>query len=237
MITSNDINELATALAKAQGEMAGAAKDTNNPFFNHKYADLASVKDAIRKPFAAHGLSVVQFPQTSYQGAPESYEWTAKRSGEVRYGVRVFCVVSVVTRLMHSSGQWVEDTVSTMLPNGDPQSVGSAISYLRRYALQSVAGVAAEDDDAETAHRSGSPSQTISALTLQSPPQKPDGYDDWWTDMIAASDTGSEALRKGWEQSSKVHRAYTDATNRKGWEALKARAQAVDKKQPQAVGA
>jgi hypothetical protein len=69
--------------------------------------------------------------------------------GEKRYGVRVVCVVSVLTRITHASGQWMEDSVSTMLPTGDPQAVGSAITYLRRYALQSVAGVAPEDDDAK----------------------------------------------------------------------------------------
>jgi ERF superfamily len=56
-----------------------------------------------------------------------------------------------VTRLIHSSGQWLEDTASTMLSTGDPQAVGSAITYLRRYALAAVAGVAPEDDDAEAA--------------------------------------------------------------------------------------
>jgi hypothetical protein len=154
MNTSEQINELATALSKAQGEMGGAVKDAANPFFKSKYADLASVRDATREPFAKHGLSVAQFPKTEFLGEAQPYEWTAK-SGETRYGVRVVCVVSVVTRLMHASGQFLEDAVSTMLSTGDPQAVGSAVSYLRRYAWQCVAGVAPEDDDAEAATGQG----------------------------------------------------------------------------------
>lgn len=152
MNTSEKIDMLCAALSKAQGEMEGAIKDANNPFFKSKYADLASVRDATREPFKNHGLAVVQFPKAEFSGTPEPYEWKSK-AGETRYGVRVVCVVSVVTRLVHESGQFMEDAVSTMLPTGDPQSVGSAISYLRRYAWQSVAGVAPEDDDGEAAHR------------------------------------------------------------------------------------
>jgi ERF superfamily len=150
MQTSEQIAELAAALATAQAAMRGALKDSENPFFRSKYADLASVWEACREPLTANHLAIVQFPRASFEGKPEPYEWTT-RSGEVRYGVRVMTVVSVVTRLVHSSGQWLEDTASTMLSTGDPQAVGSAITYLRRYALAAVAGVAPEDDDAEAA--------------------------------------------------------------------------------------
>jgi hypothetical protein len=148
--TSENIGDLAAALAKAQGAVEGATKDSANPFFRSKYADLASVWDACRSQLSSNGLSVVQFPRTKYIGDPVPYEWTSKQ-GEVQYGVRIACVVSVLTRVVHASGQWMEDRVSTMLPNANPQSVGSAITYLRRYALQSVIGIAPEDDDAEAA--------------------------------------------------------------------------------------
>lgn len=150
MEMSPDIGLLAEALSKAQGEMGGAAKDSSNPFFNSKYADLASVWEACRKPLTKHGLSIVQFPLTSYEGTPEIYEWTSKR-GETRTGIKIACTVSIVTRLLHESGQFLQESVSAMLPSADPQAVGSAITYLRRYALQSVAGVAPEDDDGEEA--------------------------------------------------------------------------------------
>lgn len=83
MKTSDQINELATALAKAQAEIEGAAKDANNPFFKSKYADLASVIGAL-KPMAKYGLSFIQ-------GFADSK-------------------TELITRLMHSSGQWVESS-------------------------------------------------------------------------------------------------------------------------------
>lgn len=224
MTTSEQINDIAAALAKAQGEMGGAVKDSANPFFRSKYADLASVWEACRGPLSKHGLSVVQFPKTEYSGSPEPYEWTSKM-GEKRYGVRVVCIVSVLTRLAHLSGQWMEDSVSTMLPTGDPQSVGSAITYLRRYALQSVAGVAPEDDDAEAAHGqvNGQAKQPI-PQTVAAPPK---GYVYWLDDIRAASDEGTERLQKAWKESTVEYRNYLTTTTPKVWESIKAHAAKV----------
>jgi hypothetical protein len=95
MQTSENINELATALSKAQGQMGGASKTANNPFFKSKYADLGSVISAIKEPLAENGLSYVQFP-FSVQGE-----------------------VGVTTRLMHSSGQWMESMFSIPAPKND----------------------------------------------------------------------------------------------------------------------
>jgi hypothetical protein len=146
--TSSEIGEIAKALASAQAAMKGAVKGSNNLFFKSKYADLESVWDACREPLTKNGLCVVQFPKSKFYGTPEVYEYKSK-SGEPQFGVKVVYEVSVLTRISHSSGQWMEDRVSTLLPNGNPQAVGSAITYLRRYALQSVAGIAPEDDDGE----------------------------------------------------------------------------------------
>lgn len=224
MTTSESINEIAGAMAKAQGAMGGAMKDAKNPFFNSKYADLASVWEACREALSANGLSVVQFPKTAYRGEPEPYEWTAK-SGEKRYGVRVVCVVSVLTRLTHSSGQWMEDEVSTMLPTGDPQAVGSAITYLRRYALQSVAGVAPEDDDGEAAHSRGNGQAAKAVAPVV--PMPPKGYQDWLDDMAAVVDEGTERLSAAWKASKTEYRSFLTATNPKGWEAMKAKAATI----------
>lgn len=223
MTTSDSISDLATALAKAQGEMGGAVKDTVNPHFRHNYADLASVRDACREPLAKHGLAVVQFPKTSFIGDPQPYEWTS-RSGETRYGVRVACVVSVVTRLTHASGQWMEDEVSTMLPTGDPQAVGSAITYLRRYALQSVACVAAEDDDGEAAHGRG---QTNGRASKPVETPIPAGFDEWLTDLTAVADLGTPKLQEVWTRSKIEYRSHLTTTAQKTWETLKARAAQV----------
>lgn len=219
MTTSEQINELAAALSKAQGEMGGAVKDSANPFFKSKYADLASVREAIRAPFAKQGLSVVQFPKSEYNGAPEPYEWTAK-SGEKRYGVRVVCVVSVLTRLLHASGQWMEDSVSTMLPTGDPQAVGSAITYLRRYALQSVAGVAPEDDDAEAAHRGNGAAQATVPAKVMAPTR----YADWLLEMQSVADEGVDRLREEWKTQPEAFRTHLTKHDVPAYEALRERA-------------
>ncbi len=139
---SPEINELATALAKAQGAIEGAQKDSENPFFSSKYADLASVWNAIRKPLAENGLSIIQRP----------------------YGL-----TGIETILLHSSGQWISGGKMEIAParkwkeakDGaekkmvqmppDAHGIGSAITYARRYTLMAVAGVAPEDDDGNAA--------------------------------------------------------------------------------------
>ena len=129
MQKSESIKEIATALAKAQGEMKGAAKDADNPFFKSKYADLASVVEAIRLPFSKNGLSYVQSIEPS-------------EGDEVR----------VETTLFHSSGEWIAGGVLALpVSKFDAQGYGSALTYARRYSLSAVAGVAPEDDDGNAA--------------------------------------------------------------------------------------
>jgi hypothetical protein len=124
---SDTIAEIAKALHAAQGEMSGAKKGASNPFFKSKYADMNSVVDAVRTPFCNHGLSYSQFPvyQDGFAG--------------------------VTTILMHNSGEWMEDTCLLPVVKKDPQAVGSAITYARRYSLQSIAGIPSEDDDGNAA--------------------------------------------------------------------------------------
>tara|TARA_R110001599_G_scaffold175122_1_gene367137 strand:+ start:1101 stop:1676 length:576 start_codon:yes stop_codon:yes gene_type:complete len=127
MNTSESIKNLAESLCKAQAEMGGAVKDSKNPFFKSDYADLTSVIKAIKEPFANHGLSYTQFP-TNDDGR-----------------------IGVVTLLMHESGEYLEHSYTLPTTKADPQSAGSAITYARRYALQSIAGIPTADDDAESA--------------------------------------------------------------------------------------
>lgn len=124
MRTSENINELALALSKAQGQMESAKKDSTNPHFRSKYADLAAVVEAIKKPLTDNGLSYLQ-----------GFGWD-------EHGALI-----VHTRLLHSSGQWVESDLRVRPVKDDPQGVGSAVSYGRRYALQSLVGLTADDDD------------------------------------------------------------------------------------------
>jgi hypothetical protein len=125
--TSESIKNLAASLCKAQAEMGGAVKDSKNPFFKSDYADLTSVIKAIKEPFANHGLSYTQFP-TNDDGR-----------------------IGVSTLLMHESGEYLEHSYTLPTTKADPQAAGSAITYARRYALQSIAGIPTADDDAESA--------------------------------------------------------------------------------------
>lgn len=196
METSAEINELATALATAQGQMAGAVKDAANPFFKSKYADLASVWDACRKPLSANGLAIVQSPSAD--------------------GMRV----SVDTLLTHTSGQWMRGTVSVTAKEDSPQAIGSCITYLRRYALQSFAGVAPEDDDAEAAQGRAPVKQAIKLAA-------PKDFDEWLADLAAVAEEGTARLQATWKDSKTEYRHYLTATYPQNWEALKATAAKV----------
>lgn len=126
--TSAFIGDLAAALAKAQSQVTHAVKDELNPHFRSRYADLAGVWDACREALSSNGLSVVQMP-TSADG----------RS------------VTVVTQIMHPSGQWMRSALTLLPTKADPQGIGSATTYARRYALAAMVGVAQDDDDGNAA--------------------------------------------------------------------------------------
>ena len=129
MDKSDSISELAKALHKAQSSIKTAIKDANNPFFKSKYADLGAIWDACRDALQANGLSVAQVPTTGAAGLP--------------------CLDTI---LMHSSGQWLSGQYPITPIKNDPQGVGSAITYARRYALQAIVGICADlDDDGEAA--------------------------------------------------------------------------------------
>ena len=129
MKQSESITDLATALCLAQAEMGGAIKDSNNPLFKSSYADLTSVIKVIKEPFAKYGLSFVQLPVTSAGG-----------NG-----------IGVSTMLMHKSGQWLQSEYLLPMDKVTPQGAGAAITYARRYALQSLVGIPSVDDDGELA--------------------------------------------------------------------------------------
>ena len=147
METSEQLDKLAGALSKAQSEIIGAVKDATNPFFKSKYADLASCWDAVRGPLTSNGLSIVQTPTTGEDGA-----------------------VTVTTRLLHSSGQWLEDSMSCKPAKSDAQAMGSVISYLRRYSLSAVCGLAQIDDDGNAAAGKSEPDKD--AKTSMEPVKK-----------------------------------------------------------------
>jgi hypothetical protein len=120
---SPSLSKIAAALCAAQAEMKNPTKNKQNPHFKNWYADLNAVLESILPVFTKHKLSIMQLP-CELDDAP-----------------------AMMTLVMHDSGEWVETTVKVRPVKSDPQSVGSAQSYARRYALQSIAGLAAEDDD------------------------------------------------------------------------------------------
>jgi hypothetical protein len=132
MKTSEQINELATALSKAQSEMRHAEKDATNPHFRSSYATLASTWDAIREPLTRHGLTVVQTLEVA--------------------DITVLC-----SRIIHSSGQWIESSYPVIPMKNDPQGFGSALTYARRYSLQAIVGISqgGDDDDGNSANAGG----------------------------------------------------------------------------------
>lgn len=127
MKSSESIKQLTEAFNKAQTEMSGAEKGSKNPFFKSNYADLNSVIEAVKGPLNNHGLSFMQHPISSER------------------------CIGVCTRITHSSGEWIEESVLFPLTKADPQAAGSLITYARRYALQAMCGIPAVDDDGNLA--------------------------------------------------------------------------------------
>ena len=128
METSTEIKNLAAALSKAQAAIKCASMDSENPGFkrngkNSKYADLASVWEACRTALTENGFSVSQGVSS------------------------VGKVVKVTTLLLHSSGEWIRDALEMTAMDEKPHSLGSAITYGRRYGLSAMVGVAPDDDD------------------------------------------------------------------------------------------
>jgi hypothetical protein len=129
MNSSQTIAALAASMAKAQAAIEGAAKDTLNPHFRAKYADLASVVAAIKRPLADNGLAYTQVLHDGESAAAK-----------------------VETIIMHSSGEWLSNGVfSVPVDKNNAQGYGSALTYARRYSLSAAFGVAPEDDDGNAA--------------------------------------------------------------------------------------
>ena len=136
MSQSESIANLAKALSIVQGQLTYATKDSANPFFKSKYADLESVWDSCRSLLSANGLSVIQMPGNFFEGRM----W-------------------LVTKLCHASGEWIEQEMS--FPVGKPDNQGvvkadahscmAAITYMRRGALAAFVGIVQADDDGNIA--------------------------------------------------------------------------------------
>jgi len=145
MIQSESIANLTLALSIVQGKMSHAVKDSANPFFKSKYADLESVWDACRSLLAENGLAVMQFPGL-YTDHDKS--------------------MSLTTIISHKSGEFISQEMSVPVTKADAQGAGSAITYMRRYALAAVVGVVQADDDGNAASNPQSKPAVVKAKEI-----------------------------------------------------------------------
>ena len=133
---SEEIGKVSAALVGAQAEVDNAVKNKKNPHFQNDYADLESVLFTVKPILAKHGLSVVQFP--GYEDG--------------------ICTLS--TLVLHKSGEWLQSEAGAPLDRPTAWSVGSCVTYLRRYSLVSITQIAQEDDDGSAASEPSSPKPT-----------------------------------------------------------------------------
>lgn len=126
LLTSPSLSAISKSLSELQGELKNATKNSINPHFKNRYADLQEVLDTVKPLTSKYSLCLTQHP--SYTDG----------------------IVSVTTLISHESGEFIQSTASCPCPKLDPQGVGSAITYLRRYSVQSIFGFASEDDDANS---------------------------------------------------------------------------------------
>lgn len=152
MRTSEHLNDLATALANAQGKMSNATLNKVNPHFKSKYADLAAIRDAVTLPLASEGIAIVQLVGSDEGGA------------------------FLTTRLLHKSGQWVE-SVHPLPATAKPQEFGSALTYARRYSLAAICGISAEEDD--DANGASEPMSTARPAPRTAQPQSGNAMTEW----------------------------------------------------------
>jgi len=124
METSQDIKEIASALFIVQSNLEKASKDALNPHYNKKYADLASVWDACRDALIKGEITVIQAPGLDETGT-----------------------AFVETMLLHKSGQFIKSRAASKPTKQDPQGIGIATTYLRRYGLAAMLGITQEDTD------------------------------------------------------------------------------------------
>lgn len=174
MLSSENLTELAAALSSAQGKLANASKDKTNPAFRSKYADITACLDVVRPCFSEHGLSIIQ-------GVGFGEDDTK---------------VTVTTRLLHKSGQWLESTLSIPLGKRDAQGVGAAATYGRRYGLAAMCGLGQEDDDGNAASGFSAPRTQTPATPMPGPAPKRKPVDMEWLKLAFENVQKKEDLAK-----------------------------------------
>ena len=172
MNTSTTIAKISAALVKAQSEMSNAKKDAVNPFFKKNYADLNAIREAVLPVLNSHGISAIQ-PMCVIDGA-----------------------FFVETILLHETGEYISSLTPVIndKPN-DSQRHGSGVSYARRYALQSIVNIGAEDDDGNAQAKPGQQP----AAVKQPEPAKKEVITSWVTNVAVPENL--EQLSSYWESA------------------------------------
>ena len=186
MRTSEQTDKLWPAVVKARQAMKGPKKDSTNPHFKSKYADLSECIDAADAAGSPHGLVTLQEPSSDSAG------------------------VSVSTIIVHESGQWVQfDPLFIPASKSDAQGFGSAVSYARRYSIKAAWNMADDDDDGNAAVKAGPPKKAVASLV-------PDGYDEWLDDLRAYAESGvtKDKFRETYAKSTPERRKYLETNNR-----------------------
>ena len=190
MEKSESITELAKALNKFQAECSGAKKNANNPHFKSKFANLEAVINCAKDALSDNGLSVVQFPIMD-QG---------------------YCGVETI--LMHSSGEFISNKLLLACKKQDPQAMGSAITYARRYSYQSVLGIPSEDDDGEKSMpRNQAPVQQQAPAPVQYQRISPAQATELMTIAQSKSKAGVDSVMQGTKISDIALKDYEPAKN------------------------
>ncbi len=203
MNKSDTIASLAAALHKAQAQVEFAKKDAVNPHFNSRYADLWRIWQAAKPVLVANGLSILQ-----------TFE---KSDGET---------VTVVTTLLHVSGEWVSSALTLKPTKPDPQGIGSAITYGRRYGLSSILGIVADEDD------DGNGASQPKAKTASTPIGKPvvalpAAWDKWSNEERGVFMAGKGVIAlKEWFISLPMKEQTRLEFNKEDWKATAAGADA-----------
>ena len=177
MQTSETIDALAVALAKAQAALRNAPLDKTNPHFKNQYATLASIRDTVTPVLAKHGLSVVQGTET------------------------VDGYFALYTRLLHESGQWIESAYPLPMHLDKPQAMGSAMTYARRYSLAAICNIVGDDDDdAEAAQGVEPAKQTAKKPVKNGASDAGETYTNMALGIIKNTKVSADELRKWWEE-------------------------------------
>ena len=125
MTSSENIGAIAPSLIKAQSQMQGISKEGKNPAFKSKYVTLDSILDTLRPILTSNGLMLTQGSQQ-----PETMQ-----------------SVTVESRIIHTSGEWISTTVTIPVTKPDAHGLGSALTYGRRYSVSALLAISADEDD------------------------------------------------------------------------------------------